>query len=291
MKHRQVEAFHALIISGSTVRAAEIMGITQPAVSRLIAELEHSLRFALFDRIRGRLVPTPEARLFFREVDESFRGMDRLRAAAAGIRDYGEGTLRIGGLAAGSVSLIPSAIRLFRESHPGIRITFHVKSSTDIRNGILDGQYDIGLAADEIDKAGVDTQAFTSSPGVVAIPLDHPLVTQETIEPKNLTGLPLLGLVPEDRARQRLDTLLAQHDVVPDYIVETPNSATICALAESGNAVGLINPMVIDSAQPHRVAFRPFRPSVIFRSLLLFPVEKQKSKLVREFTKTLMSLR
>lgn len=291
MKHRQVEAFHALIISGSTVRAAEIMGITQPAVSRLIAELEHSVRFPLFDRIRGRLVPTPEARLFFREVEESYRGMDRLRAAAAGIRDYGEGTLRIGGLAAGSVSLIPSAIRLFRESQPGIRITFHVKSSADIRNGIVDGQYDIGLAADEIDKAGVDTQAFTSSPGVVAIPLDHPLATQETIKPENLTGLPLLGLVPEDRARQRLDTLLAQHDVVPDYIVETPNSATICALAESGNAVGLINPMVIDSAQPHRVAFRPFRPSVIFRSLLLFPVEKQKSKLVREFTKTLMSLR
>ncbi|EIE53047.1 LysR family transcriptional regulator [Salipiger aestuarii] len=291
MKHRQVEAFHALIISGSTVRAAEIMGITQPAVSRLIAELEHSVRFPLFDRVRGRLVPTPEARLFFREVEESFRGMDRLRAAAAGIRDYGEGTLRIGGLAAGSVALIPSAIRLFRESHPKIRITFHVKSSADIRNGIVDGQYDIGLAADEIDKAGVDTQTFASSPGVVAMPMDHPLASKETIKPEHLSDLPLLGLVPEDRARQRLDTLLAQHNVVPDYIVETPNSATICALAESGNAVGLINPMVIDSAHPNRVAFRPFRPSVIFRSLLIFPVEKQKSKLVREFTKTLMALR
>lgn len=60
MKFRQLEAFHYVMISGSAVRAAELMQITQPAVSRSIAELEASLGFPLFDRVRGRMVPTTE---------------------------------------------------------------------------------------------------------------------------------------------------------------------------------------------------------------------------------------
>ncbi|MCR4264760.1 LysR substrate-binding domain-containing protein [Nitratireductor sp. ZSWI3] len=291
MKYRQIEAFHALMISGSTVRAAEIMGITQPAVSRLIAELEHAVRFALFDRVRGRLVATPEAHLFFREVDESFRGLDRLRASAAAIRDYGEGNLRIGCFAAGSVSLVPAAIRAFRIKHPAIRLTFHVKSSADIRNGVVDGQYDIGLAADEIDRAGVDTQVFGSYAGVIAMPGDHPLARHEVLEPAHLKGVPLLGLVAEDRARQRLDALLGAEGIVPDYVLETPNSATICALAEEGNAVGLVNPMVIADFRSRGLTFRPFAPKVMFRSLLLYPANTQKSRLVLEFCKALLSQR
>lgn len=291
MKHRQVEAFEALMTSGSTVRAAEIMGITQPAVSRLIAELEASIRFPLFDRVRGRLVPTPEARLFFREVEESFRGMDRLRSAAAGIRDYGDGKLRIGGFAAGSVHLLPEAIRAYRKKYPDIRITFHVKSSADIRNGVADGQYDLGFAADEIDKTGVDTQIFGSQAGVLAVPHDHALAHKNLIQPSDLSQVPLIGLVPEDRARQRFDAVLEQENVTPDYIIETPNSATICALAEDGTSVGLVNPMVTSSFAGKSVVFKPFLPRVMFKSLLLFPVDTQKSRLVREFVRILLSLR
>ncbi|MBC7800259.1 MAG: LysR family transcriptional regulator, partial [Gemmatimonadaceae bacterium] len=95
LSFRQLEAFHAVMIGGSASRAAELLGISQPAVSRAIAELEQGTGFALFDRVRGRLVPTPEGRLFFAEVDVSFTGLDRLRAAAARIRDFGSGAIRI----------------------------------------------------------------------------------------------------------------------------------------------------------------------------------------------------
>ncbi|TYC60962.1 LysR family transcriptional regulator [Rhodobacterales bacterium] len=291
MKFRQIEAFNALMQAGSTVRAAEIMGITQPAVSRLIAELEASVRFPLFDRVRGRLVPTPEGKLFFREVEASFRGLDRLRSAAAGIRDFGEGSLRIGCLAAGSISLVPAAIQKFRRQYPEIRITFHVKSSSDIRDGVLDGQYDIGLAADEIDNSGVDTQVFTNLTGLVAMARDHPLAFHDVIRPEHLDGVPLLGLVAEDRARQRLDVHLTEAGVEPAYVLETPNSATVCTLAEEGDAVGLVNPMVAGHFRSRPVTFRPFDPTVMFKSLLVFPANVQKSQLVRRFTSMLLSVR
>jgi hypothetical protein len=81
-------------------RASEFLQVTPPTVSRAIAEQEQSLAIALFDRIRGRLVPTPEGQLFFRDVSVSFVGLDRLRSSAARIRDFGSGAIRIASLAA-----------------------------------------------------------------------------------------------------------------------------------------------------------------------------------------------
>ena len=95
MNNRQVEAFAAVMKSGTASRASEFLGVSQPAVSRMIAELEQSIGFALFDRVRSRLIPTPEGKLFYAEVEASFRGMDALRKAAARLRDRGSGEIRV----------------------------------------------------------------------------------------------------------------------------------------------------------------------------------------------------
>lgn len=291
IQHRQLEAFNAVMISGSTVRAAELMGVTQPAVSRLIAELEAAVRFALFDRVRGRLVPTPEGELFFREVEASFIGLDRLRVSAANIRDFGTGSLRIASLAATGSILVPAAVRSFRQSNPHTRVMLHITSSTEIRNGVADGLYDFGIAADEIDRSGVDTQLFGNFPGLIAMPPDHPLARQEVITADLLDGQSLIGLAPEDRARQRFDAILAEAGVTPDYVIETPSSATVCELALTGDAVGFVNPLVAQNERYPGLVLRPFNPRVLFRAYLLFPPDSQKSTLVKKLTAEIMKQR
>ncbi|MGP9680220.1 LysR substrate-binding domain-containing protein [Halomonas sp. AOP27-A1-41] len=291
VQHRQLEAFNAVMTSGSTVRAAELLGVTQPAVSRLISELEKGLRFSLFDRVRGRLVPTPEGKLFFREVEASFIGLDRLRTSAANIRDFGTGSLRIASLAATGSVIVPAAVRSFRQSHSRTRITLHVTGSAAIRNGVADGQYDIGIAADEIDISGVDTQLFGNFPGLIAMPADHPLTRCETVTPNLLDGQPLIGLAPEDRARHRFDATLAEEGGAPDYVIETPSSMTVCELSLTGDAVGFVNPLAIRKDRYPGLALRPFEPRVMFRIYMLFPPDSQKSLLVRDFTTEIMRQR
>lgn len=291
MNFRQLEAYNAVMISGSTVRAAELMGVTQPAVSRLIAELETATRFRLFDRVRGRLVPTPEGQLFFRDVEASFKGLDRLRVSAANIRDHGAGALKVASLAAGGAVLVPEAIRRFREQHPKVQITFHITWSAAIRNGITDGQYDVGLAADEADRSGLDSQLFGNFPALVAMPPGHPLALHERITPDLLHRVPLIGLAPEDRARQRFDLVMAEAGAEASYVIETPSAGTVCSLALSGDAVGITNPMVTPAFRGTELVFRPFDPPVMFRAYLLYPAKQQKSRLVRDFTGYLFELR
>lgn len=291
LQHRQLEAFNAVMISGSTVRAAELMGVTQPAVSRLIAELEAAVRFGLFDRVRGRLVPTPEGKLFHREVEASFVGLDRLQNAAASIRDYGTGSIRIASLAAAGTVIVPSAIRSFRRTHPHTRITLHVTWSAAIRNGVADGRYDIGIAADEIDSSGVDIQLFGNFPGLIAMPEGHALARENVIKPSHLGGIPLIGLAPEDRARHRFDKVLSEAGVVPEYVIETPGAATVCELALTGDAVGFVNPLVTGTGRNPGLVLRPFEPRVMFRVYLLYPPDSQKSSLVKSFTAEIMKHR
>lgn len=291
VQHRQLEAFNAVMISGSTVRAAELMGVTQPAVSRLIAELETAVRFALFDRVRGRLVATPEGKLFHTEVQASFVGLDRLRTTAANIRDHGTGSLRIASLAAAGSVIVPAAVRNFRRVHPHTRITLHVAWSAAIRNGVADGRYDIGIAADEIDRSGVDTQLLGNFPGIIAMPDDHPLVRHSVIRPSHLSGIPLIGLAAEDRARHRFDKALAEAGIVPEYVIETPGAATVCELALTGDAVGFVNPLVTGAGRYPGLVFRPFEPKVMFRVYMLFPPDSQKSSLAKDFISELMQQR
>lgn len=291
MNFRHLEAFHTVMIAGSTVRASELLQVTQPAVSRSIADLEASIGFALFDRVRGRLVPTPEGQMFFREVTASYQGLDRLRAAAASIRDYGTGALRIGSLSAMGSTLVARAIQRFRLDNPKIKITLQVTSSASIRNMVADGNLDIGLAADEIDKSGVDAHLFVSIPGVIALAPDHPLTAKPVLTPADIATFPFIGLAPEDRARHRLDAVMAAAGESLNIVVETPSSNTICALALSGDAIGLVNPISTEGLSERGLVLRPFIPDVSFRALILFRPDAQKARLVRAFATVLYDMR
>lgn len=288
---RQIETFAAVMKSGTASRAAEVLGVTQPAVSRSIVELERTVGFALFARIRNRLVPTPEARLLYQDVETAFRGIDTIRASAARIRDRGAGEIRVATLSALSVSLVPKAVRIFREKHVDIRVTLHVLLSREVRNLIAAGDFDLGLAADEIDTTGVQHQLFATREALCAIPAGHPLAGQEAITPPDLHGQALVAYVPEDRARQQLDRILEAAGSVPRIAVETIYTSTVCALVAEGVGIGFANPYSVAGLDLSRIVLRPFRPAIQIRSLLILPPDRPKSILVRDFIGALMAAR
>lgn len=291
MNFRQVEAFHAVMISGSASRAAELLQVTQPAISRAVAELERSLGFALFDRVRGRLVPTPEGKLFFSDVAASFAGMDALRQAAARIRDFGSGSIRVASLAALGSTLVPRAIRAFREGNPGVAISLQVTSSAQVRELVAGGQFALGLAADEVDLSGVDHRVFSSARALCALPPGHALGRRKVVHAADLDGVPFLALAPEDRARARMDQVFAGAGVRPEVVVETPHSATVCALAAEGVGIGLVNPAAAEGFAGRGLLLRPFEPEIHFRTYLLFRPDVQKAVLVKRFVAALLDAR
>ena len=94
MRLRHIEVFHAVYSSGSVTRAAEILNVSQPSVSKVLAHAEQQLGFQLFERVRGKLIPTHEAEQLFQLVLQVNDSVDRLRQAAAQLRVSDRGALR-----------------------------------------------------------------------------------------------------------------------------------------------------------------------------------------------------
>jgi DNA-binding transcriptional LysR family regulator len=291
VNHRQLEIFNAVMISGSASRAAELLQVTQPAVSRALADLEQAIGFALFDRIRGRLVATPEGQLFFSDVRSSFIGLDRLRMSAARIRDFGAGSLRIASLAAYGNTVMPRAIKLFRDRHPDVAITFQIALSAQVRELVVNGTFSIGLAADEVDLSGVEHRVFSSGRASCVMPPGHPLAAKPVIRPTDLHGVPFIALSAEDRARGRMNAVLDAAGARPDVVVETPFAATVCALALEGVGVGLAQAVAAEGFLERGLVIRPFEPEVYFKTYLLFRPDTQKSILVKHFVAALLAAR
>src|SRR5690554_4213192 len=93
---RQIEGFLAVMEAGTVVGAAGILHISQPAVSKLLAYLEADIGMQLFDRQRGRLVPTRQGLQLHDEVLRVFGGLNQVERAVAAIRREDRRQLRIG---------------------------------------------------------------------------------------------------------------------------------------------------------------------------------------------------
>ena len=95
MKLRQLEALRAVVASGTTTQAADLLGLTQSAISRLISQLETELGLNIFDRRHGRLRITPEGQHFYDVVKKVLSSVDQITATARDIRTLKTGALRI----------------------------------------------------------------------------------------------------------------------------------------------------------------------------------------------------
>ena len=289
---RQLEAFQAVMRTGSVTNAAASLFLSQPAVSRLIAELERCVGFKLFERIKGSApVPTPEAEAFFQEVQRSFAGLQVLRQAAADIKNFRTGNLRIACLPALATGFVPEVIKEFRTANPAVRIQLQTRSSSTVRLWVAAQQFDLGLATPGGEVQGVRAETFLKSAGLCVLPAAHPLAARTTITPPDLRGEPFISLSSEDPTRAKVDRVFEEAGVERDIVVETQYAVTICGLVRNGVGCAILNPLSAADFAEHGIVLRRFEPIIEFEYMLYLPTFRPVSRLAGEFIELLKQVR
>lgn len=284
MNLRQLEAFRAVMTSGSISRAAQTLHLSQPAVSKLIAELEHALGFRLFLRARGKaLGVTQEAEAFFHEVDRSFVGIETLKRAARDIRNMTTGNLRIAALPALGVSFLPAVIREFQCAHPGVLVQLQTRSSETVRQWIANQQFDIGLATRAREMPGIQMERFLRCAGACVLPPGHVLAEREVIRPRDLQGENFISLAAEDPTRRRVDRMFEDAGVEPRVVVETQYAMTICGLVLEGVGCSILNPVTACDYVARGLIVRPFDPRIEFEYMLFTSIMRPLSQMAQRF--------
>ncbi len=277
MNLRQIEAFRAVIDAGTVTRAGEMLRVSQPAVSRLIADLERGLGFALFERRRGRLTPTAEAKLFYREIEKAFVGLEHLNKAAEAIRNLQVGHLRIAAMPAFAEGLASRAIARFVAAHGGPRVELDVGPRALIVDWIAAQQFDLGLAVPPVEDPTIETRMLCRHAALCVMPAGHRLARRRRVSAKDLAGEAFVTLPLGSPFRFRIDQAFERAGDKRRLLVETRTQHSVCRMVAEGLGVSLVDPFVAGDMAHLPLAFRPFEPAVRWDILTLWPAQQPLS--------------
>lgn len=286
MRFTEIETFRALMRAGSTRKAAALLHVTQPAISQSLKRLEAQAGMLLFQRTGGRLVPTPEARALWTEVERVFIGMEAIEHRMRSLRDFGTNQLELSCYPAFGLGFMPRALerlKAHRGDSPWPQVSLQVLSSKDVRDRVAKGVSDFGLMADELPLEGIEHSTFARFPGVVVMPQGHALARFKCIEPEQLAEAPFLALNPEDPSHRGLETTLAERGAALRVMVQTPYAASVCEMAVRGLGVGLVNPITALDYAERGLVVRRLSVDVFFSCVLALPAGKVLSTTARDF--------
>lgn len=277
---RQVEAFRAVFQTGSMTAAGALMGVTQPAISRLIRDLEAEIRLPLFDRKAGKVTVTPDGVALYREVQRSFHGLDRIARAASELGGRRQGDLRIVSSVGPSFYGLPPVLGRFREAWPGVRLSLRSFPSPEVLDAVAMRQADLGVAVVSDEAPGVEIEPLPGPNAVCVLPAGHPLGIHATIRPHHLADVPMLMISDYSLLQQRIMQRFEAADIRLNIVGDSPYSAPICALVAEGIGVSVVDALTAWAYEGRGVVVRPFEPAVPYELKVIYPAGQPRTERV-----------
>lgn len=261
MNLRQIELLRAVVRCETTVRAAQELGLSQPAVSNAIKHLESQVGFPLFERVNNRLFPTAEARTLYEESEPIFTLHAALEARVQDIKENRAGHIRIIATPPLGYGVLPAALRNFLVKRPKVRVSFDIRRFEHVLESVENGTAELGFVMGLDDDRGLDAETFFAGDMVCVMRPEHPLAAKATITPEDLREAPYIALEQGTRMGTIVRRAFAQADVPFRFSVEVRYCNTACVLAESGVGVAVVDPLSPVFSGHYDLAIRPFVPA------------------------------
>ena len=279
---RQIEAFKAVIEQGTVSQAALALGISQPAVSKLIAHLEADTRLHLFDRVRGKLITTTHGARLYQEIDRIFSGLRQVEQAVETIRRDEQRTLNVGVLPALSGPFIRRSAMNFLKKHPDVRLSVQSSSSYRLAERLITGQYDVVLVGrNYMDNPYIDSEPLFHYPLHCAMSVNHELTRKRVIRPRDLVDQPFISFGSDSLTHQLVKTAFDQAGLTLNVVLSTNTAPLAREFVAAGLGVTLIHPL--DAGMQHEIVLRRFEPKLNFHFQLCRAQSSRNAGLVETF--------
>lgn len=261
MNLRQLEIFGAVMNTGTTVAAAQLLHMSQPAISNAIMQLERHLAVPLFNRVKGRLQPTEDAELLYRKSLEVFSSFDAARAVAGQLRERSIGHLRLAVTPSFGSSLLPLAVKTFLHKRPKIRVSLTVGGVEEVQDMVAKEEVNLGFYYITTDHPLLVAEPIASFDMVCALPAHHRLANAEVVRAADLEREPLISYSPNERLATVVEGAFAADGCDHRPLVDVRFVHTACELVAQGVGVAVVDAFMALRAEMYAtVVFRPFRP-------------------------------
>lgn len=276
--------------AGTATRAAAELSISQPAVSRHIAELEDHLGFKLFDRIKGRLEPTTAAVAFSRVVEQNFLGLARIEHAAQNIRDEVPQPTTVACLPALSTSILPLVARRVAQKNRKLSLLVDTGTVSEIIEKLQNYAADLALTLTFPSILGIEAEPVYHVEHVCAVPEGHRLARKDVITPADFRDEQVIGWsAAGPLAFDKESAVFADYVSSKNIVVTTHTSHTRYAMVAAGLGITIAEPFAASSWLKSGVVIRPFEPRLELSYSLCYPTGRIRSDVVNSVRKAILS--
>ena len=283
MNLRQLEVFRAVIQGGSTKNAAEMLLVSQPAVSNMVRQLEDQLGMALFLRTGGRLRPTREANILYQETAALFHQFEAIQSLADNLRDQSAGQIDF--LASPSLgqTIVAQALAGFASDLPGITVAFDTLANEQITDYLLAQRSDFGLTNTFLDHPGLTQRELRRLPVHCILPRGHRLASRDHIAPADLAGEYLISYPRSLPIGLIVDQAFREEGVYQKISMAIRFCATGCAMVEAGTGISFSDTLTLRGGSFPNVVAVPFARDVSTSIVLSHPRQRPLSRSCQTF--------
>jgi len=280
---RQIDAFRAVVSTGTVTESAQMLGISQPGVSRLISDLESGIGFKLFTRSGRNLQPTLEARLLVEEVRRALSGLERIKEAARAIQQFKHAQLRLITTPAFATVLTPRLIRAFAERRPEVMISLEIQSSDDTVEWMVSQNHDFGIAPPTGKNPVIMNRPLVTSEAVCILPPKHRLAGKRKITPEDLAGESFISYLADSIFRFEVDAIFRKAGIERRLQYEARTTDAICRLVAEGLGVSIVGSIHGERDGSPGYSAAPFVPGIPFGAALIWSRRKTISAVAEDF--------
>ncbi|WDZ95334.1 LysR family transcriptional regulator [Herbaspirillum sp. WKF16] len=239
-------------------RAAELLHISQPPLTRQIAALEKELGAQLFDRSKRAIQLTPAGKYFYRDTTEIFKALERAKRNVSSSSTGKSGALKVGFMMSSAYNILPSVTRHYSAAYPEVdmRLTEYVPNllATDIE----DEKVDVGIMYRPEDCSRLDSHTIYAEPLLAVLPHDHRLASKPAISIAELAEDPFIS-IPRAIAPVVFDIIVSHcqsNGFRPRIVLEANLQQTIVNLVGEGLGVALV-PASMQAMHLESTVFKP----------------------------------
>jgi DNA-binding transcriptional LysR family regulator len=289
MRLRHIEVFNAVMLTGSVSAAARLINVTQPAVSRILAHAELQLGFALFQRTKGRLVPTSEAQTLYPHIERLFHQLDEVQRLANSLKSgQRDDALHMLTVLALSYEIIPRALQAFRKQHPEVRVTVEALHSPQIISALVLQEADLGFVFSAVAHPALEQQALAQGRMMCVAPkgvLASSLAKKGSVSLPEIAEQPVINLDVRDPVGTHLNHACREAGVGLQSVVTVQTYHAALALAHHGIGIALVDSCTAVSADRSKVLVLPLEPQLIVPIHAVRPANRPSSLLALAMTR------
>jgi len=216
-------------------RAAEVLYISQPAISVQVRKLERQIGAPLFEQIGRSLILTPAGHLLYKYAERVLVLFDELGGDLAELQRMCQGPLKVGAIATVGVGILPKLLRQFANEYPQVSLRVLIDNEPEIAHHVLEGQLDLGIITGSYQDTRLKSIPLMQDELCVIVSPKHRWAELSFIEPWQLADEPLIAREREASVRSRVEEALASSGTTTtmNVIAEMNNNAAIIKSVEA----------------------------------------------------------